>query len=299
MESAQFFQDYLNVKKQIINQALESYLPELAFPQKLQDAMRYSVFAGGKRIRPIMTLAATELCGGDESRALPVACAIELVHTYSLIHDDLPAMDDDDMRRGRLTNHKVYGEAIAILAGDTLMTYAYHLISREYRNMDLSPAIVLRLIEELGDATGISGMAGGQVIDLESEGKDISSDELKKLHELKTGALIKASLRCGAIIAGADELSLQRITNYAHHLGIVFQIIDDILDVTGTTEALGKPAGSDEKNNKTTYVSLYGLEKAKLMAEEETKVAYDEIRHFGEGGRFFTSLIDYFLKRES
>jgi geranylgeranyl diphosphate synthase type II len=261
--------------------------------------MRYSIFAGGKRIRPIITLAAAELCGAGDAEALPVACALEMIHTYSLIHDDLPAMDNDDMRRGRLTNHKVYGEGLAILAGDTLMTFAYHLIAREYALSGLPPERVVRLIAEIGEATGISGMAGGQVLDLESEGKAISLETLKKIHELKTGALIRAAIRCGAIIAGAQDDILDRLTGYAQHLGIVFQIVDDILDVTSTTETLGKPVGSDEKNNKVTYVSLCGLEKAKEIAQEEAEAALKTIGPLEGKDKFFAELINYFLCRES
>lgn len=293
------FPAYLKTKKQAVDQALAEYLPEKGFPQRLHDAMRYSLFAGGKRIRPVMTIAAAELCGSTEEMAMPVACALELIHTYSLIHDDLPAMDDDDLRRGQPTNHKVFGEAMAILAGDTLMTYAYHLMAREYRKKGLAADRVVRLIEELGEATGAMGMAGGQVLDLEAEARTITFEELKQVHALKTGALIRVAFRSGAIVAGADAALLEKMSAYAEHLGLVFQIIDDILDVTATTEVLGKPIGSDIKNGKTTYVSLYGLEKARKMAIAEADKAATLIVSFGDKGNILQELVRYFLNRDS
>lgn len=289
--------DYLKTKKLIIDQALEVYLPLKKSGSTLNEAMRYSIFAGGKRIRPIMTIAATEMCDADQRLAMPIGCAIEMIHTYSLIHDDLPAMDNDDLRRGRPTNHKVYGEAIAILAGDTLMTYAYELIVREYRALGLPAAQVLRLIEELSQASGLEGMAGGQAMDLEAETQAIGFSALKKIHELKTGALIRAAFRAGAVVAGADETTLQYMTEYAQHLGVVFQIIDDILDVTVSTDVLGKPANSDIKNHKTTYVSLHGLDQARLLAQQEANQALGALQKLGMSQGLLVDLVDFFLNR--
>jgi geranylgeranyl diphosphate synthase, type II len=289
----------LKTNKDLVEKTLTKYFSNQNHPKTLVDSMKYSLFAGGKRIRPIITIAANKLCGGDIKKALPVACAIEMIHSYSLIHDDLPSMDDDDLRRGKLTNHKVFGEAMAILAGDTLMTHAYYIIAKESLLADVPSKTIVQLIEEVGFSTGISGMAGGQVLDLEAEDKEQSLEELQEIHRLKTGALIKTSIICGALTANANEKTIKKLSIYADHIGLLFQIVDDILDVTSSTEDLGKPSGSDEKNNKTTYVKLLGLEKAKTMAEQEAFLAKEALSSFGDNAAFFHNLISYLENRSN
>ena len=263
--------------------AIEQYLEGLFSTDKpygrLQEAMRYSLLSGGKRIRPVLTLEMARLGGIDWHLALPYACALELVHTYSLIHDDLPCMDNDDYRRGRLTNHKVFGEAMALLAGDGLLTLAFEVMS-EQRNV--KPSTLVEVIHETAMCAGNFGMVGGQALDLEAEGKKISAKELKTLHEGKTGAMFIAAIRGGAHLAGATDEQLLALTHFAELIGLAFQIEDDILDVTGTQEELGKPIGSDDKNEKSTYVTLYGLDKAREMSEQTTQEALQCLDMFGE-----------------
>ncbi|NLJ31443.1 MAG: polyprenyl synthetase family protein [Clostridiales bacterium] len=270
---------------------LNELLPEEPLLQAgLIQAMRYSLLAGGKRIRPVLVLEFCRLCGGEPQTALPFACAIEMVHTYSLIHDDLPCMDNDDMRRGRPSNHKVFGEDMALLAGDALLTMAFETM--------LSPrAVAAAGAQRAADAAGIlafaagaHGMVGGQVIDLMSEGKKISFETLKKMDEGKTGALIVAAAKMGAVLGGAGREQLAAAENYAASIGLAFQIIDDILDVTGDTQTLGKPAGSDAENGKSTYVTFMGLEKAKKTAAALTDAAVSSLRCFGEEARYLTEL---------
>ena len=260
--------DYLKKRCQLVDRALERFLPEGGeLPASLHGSMRYSVFAGGKRVRPVLLLAACEAVGGEVEPALPAACAMEMIHTYSLIHDDLPAMDDDDFRRGNPTNHKVYGEATAILAGDALLTEAFILLSRSEDAGDASAR--LRVIHEIARAAGSRGMVGGQVVDMESEGKGaIDLAILSYIHTHKTGALIRASVRAGAILGGAKEQGLEALTRYGDAIGLAFQIADDILDVEGTTEQLGKDAGSDQARGKATYPALVGLDASKQRAQE-------------------------------
>lgn len=291
-----FFQECFNKYKQKYEDYSKALFAKNVFPEKLQEAMKYSLFAGGKRVRAVMVLAACEMFGGKIEQALPVATAVEMIHTYSLIHDDLPAMDDDDLRRGLPTNHKVYGEAMAILAGDTLMTYAYEVIARESQAAQLDALKIVELIKEVSYYTGANGMAGGQVLDIEGEGKALSLEELQKIHELKTGAFIKCCIRCGAIVAGANAIDLEKMTKYAHHMGVLFQIVDDILDVISTDKELGKPVGSDDKNHKSTYVSLLGLDAAKSYADQEALRAKDIISIY-KNNEFFKLLVDYFLHR--
>lgn len=268
---------------------LNELLPEEDLPQaNLIRSMRYSLLAGGKRIRPVLVLEFCRLCGGDPQAALPFACAIEMIHTYSLIHDDLPCMDNDDMRRGRPSNHKVFGEDTALLAGDALLTMAFETM--------LSPQAVAAVGAQraaaaagiLAFAAGAHGMVGGQVIDLMSEGKKISFETLKKMDEGKTGALIIAAAKMGAVLGGAEKEQLAAAENYAASIGLAFQIVDDILDVTGDTQTLGKPAGSDAGNEKSTYVTFMGLEKAQKTASELTDAAVASLRCFGNEAQYLT-----------
>lgn len=262
----------------LVDNALGEYVKELDNPQKkIYSAMGYSLFAGGKRLRPVIMLMSAKMCGARPEIALPFACAMEMIHTYSLIHDDLPAMDNDDLRRGKPTNHKVYGEAMAILAGDALLTKAFEVVAG-YNEPDVSKERVLRAISVLATSAGCEGMIGGQVIDIESCNEDL--ELLKYLHSLKTGAIIRASGVIGAVLAGADEEQISAIDSFCYNLGIAFQIQDDILDVTGNEAELGKPIGSDEANNKSTYITLCGLEKAQKLVDEYTKKAVDSLSVF-------------------
>jgi len=290
---------YLKDRCLIVDEALHRFLPKGGeLPASLHGSMRYSVFAGGKRVRPVLMLAACESVGGLLSQALPAACAMEMIHTYSLIHDDLPAMDDDDFRRGNPTNHKVYGEATAILAGDALLTEAFILLSSPEEGGD--PVARLRVIQEIGHASGSRGMVGGQVVDMESEGKgEIDLATLSYIHTHKTGALIRASVRSGAILGGASAESLAALTRYGDAIGLAFQIADDILDVEGTTEELGKDAGSDQARGKATYPALVGLEASKARAQELVQMALDAVAPFDERAEPLRAIASYIVKRKS
>ncbi|GAW65541.1 farnesyl-diphosphate synthase [Geoanaerobacter pelophilus] len=290
---------YLKQKCELVDQALERFLPNgKELPASLHGSMRYSVFAGGKRVRPVLMLAACEAVGGELKPALPAACAMEMIHTYSLIHDDLPAMDNDDFRRGNPTNHKVYGEATAILAGDALLTEAFILLSCNGEGVD--PAARLRVIHEIAHASGSRGMVGGQMVDMESEGKhDIDMATLSYIHTHKTGALIRASVRAGAILGGASEEAFDALTRYADAIGLAFQIADDVLDVEGTTEELGKDAGSDQARGKATYPALVGLEASKLRAEELVQIALAALEPFDERAEPLRAIASYIVKRKS
>ncbi|HJV36530.1 farnesyl diphosphate synthase [Geomonas sp.] len=290
---------YLTQRCQLVDQALEGVLPAATeLPASLHASMRYSVFAGGKRVRPVLMLAACDAVGGELEKAIPAACAMEMIHTYSLIHDDLPAMDDDDFRRGNPTNHKVYGEATAILAGDALLTEAFILLSKEDGG---DPAARIKVIQEIATASGSRGMVGGQVVDMESEGKPEQIDiaTLSYIHTHKTGALIRASVRAGAILGGADEERLASLTRYAEAIGLAFQIADDILDVEGTTEELGKDAGSDEARGKATYPALVGLEASKARAQELVDMALEALAGFDERAEPLRAIASYIVKRKS
>ncbi len=290
--------EYLEEKQNLVNEALEQYLPPVQNPTRnLIESMRYSLFAGGKRLRPILCMGAVEALGEDSKLCLPVACALEMIHTYSLIHDDLPAMDDDDLRRGKPTNHKVYGEAMAILAGDGLLTEAFFLLSNYGLNDLIDPTKLIEIIRVISDAAGCRGMVGGQTIDMESEGKDIEPSLLEMMHACKTGALITASVESGAIAAGADEDSRKALVQYGCHFGLAFQITDDILDVTGNSEEMGKPAGSDEARNKSTFPALYGLEKTKEMASFHVNRAIESLERFDDRATPLRELVRYLLKR--
>lgn len=266
-----------------------------AFDARLAESMKYSLMAGGKRLRPILLMAAADAAGGHGDDYLASACALEMIHTYSLIHDDLPAMDNDDYRRGRLTNHKVYGAGLATLAGDALLTLAFEVLLRQ---KGVSPETLVRVVREISTAAGPEGMVGGQALDLESEGKHIDRDTLRRMHMAKTGALFRAAVRSGAILAGADDAKLAALTEYAEAFGLAFQITDDILDVTGDEAAIGKPVGSDERNQKSTYVTLTSLEEAKRLAREAVDRAHQALAPLGEKAAFLDELAEYLITRD-
>lgn len=290
---------YLHTKREVIEKALQGYLPPGESPSTISRAMRYSVFAGGKRLRPILTLATAEIFTDNPGKeVIAVACAIELIHTYSLIHDDLPAMDNDDYRRGRLTNHKVFGEAMAILAGDALLTRAFEIMASCGLKYGVDPALMLRVIAEVGKAAGVEGMVGGQVIDLESEGKTIEESLLQDMHARKTGALICASVRAGGILTGASEVDLDRLTGYAKRLGLAFQIVDDILDLVGDETKMGKKTGGDKEHGKATYPGIYGLDKCWEKVRELYKEAVNLLFPLGEKAKILRLLADKLVYRE-
>jgi geranylgeranyl diphosphate synthase type II len=287
---------YLTERSALVDKALGRYLPKATVkPATLHGAMRYSVFAGGKRLRPILALAAAEACGGRIEDALPHACAVECIHTYSLIHDDLPCMDDDDLRRGRPTNHKVYGEGVAVLAGDALLTAGFEILShaKPTKRYDMTT-----LIRELATAAGSLWLIAGQVLDLEGEGKAVSAKDLKFIHQSKTAALLTASIRLGGMSANAAEEKLEALTEFGQALGLAFQVIDDILDVTQTSEKLGKSAGKDVEAQKATYPAVFGLEKSRAEARRLTRRATEAVKVFGKKGEMLLGLAGYLLDRE-
>ena len=276
--------------------ALKKYLEMKDNPQKkIYEAMGYSLFAGGKRLRPVIMLMTTKMLGKNPEISLPFAVSLEMIHTYSLIHDDLPSMDNDDLRRGMPTNHKVYGEAMAILAGDALLSKAFEIVA-DYKMEGVSDAQVLRAMSYLAKASGSDGMIGGQVVDIESRNEDI--ELLRYLHSLKTGALIRAAGVCGAILAGATDEQIKAIDDFCLNLGIAFQIQDDILDAYGSEEELGKPIGSDAENGKSTYITLCGLEKAQMLCKEYTERALHSICGFPDN-KELSDLCSYLLTRRS
>jgi geranylgeranyl diphosphate synthase, type II len=287
---------YLSESKKLVDAQLEKLLPALnEEPSTIHKAMRHSVFAGGKRVRPILVLASGESLAGDREVLLHVGAAIEMMHTYSLIHDDLPALDNDDLRRGVPTCHKVFGEAMAILAGDALMTRCYQALTDIPR---VSESVKVNIIREVSYATGtVRAMIGGQVVDLESEGKSVSEDVLEYIHYSKTGALLRASVRCGALAAGANADQLGALTEYGQKIGLVFQIVDDILDITSSSEILGKTAGKDEKVKKATYPAFYGIEASKRKANDLVASALNDIRDFGESAEYLRSLAQFIVSR--
>ncbi len=287
--------DELKAKAEYIDNALKKYLAPHDNPQKIiYDAMNYSVFAGGKRLRPVLMTETCIMCGGDADEALPFACAMEMIHTYSLIHDDLPAMDNDDLRRGMPTNHIKFGEANAILAGDALLTKAFETAlsySGKY------PERAMRAAKLLAKSAGTEGMIGGQVVDIESEHKTVTAEELRYIHLLKTGAIIRSACTIGAVMAGANEEEIAAADEYAKNLGIAFQICDDVLDVTSTTDELGKPVGSDAESEKNTYVTLFGLEKSRELMHQYTDKAADALKIFGGRADFLVRLAKYMENR--
>jgi len=300
------FESILNNWVGMVNKALDNYVVEKETPESnIYKAMRYSLMAGGKRLRPVLALAVCELLDGDIEEVMPYACAIEMIHTYSLIHDDLPAMDDDDYRRGRLTNHKVFGEAMAILAGDALLNFAFEIATEAaYLNaMDKkgSQAIINRIkaINIISRASGASGMIGGQVVDLESEGREISSSLLEYMHRCKTGALIKAPVMVAAVLCNASEDDINCLERFADNIGLAFQIKDDILDVEGNIEDLGKATGGDAARKKSTFVTVYGLEESKRLLHVKTKNAIDSLGKFGSKASFLIELANYLVTRKN
>ncbi len=290
-------QEYLSSQKQIVEQALDKSL-KIDKPEKIYEAMRYSLLAGGKRLRPILCLATCELISGDKTIAIPTACALEMIHTMSLIHDDLPAMDNDDYRRGKLTNHKVYGEDVAILAGDGLLAYAFEYVANHTKNVPADR--VVKVLGIMGKAVGAQGLVGGQVMDLDSEAKpDITAETLTFIHRRKTGALLETCVSSGAILAGAEEADLNRLSIYAQNIGLAFQIIDDILDVTATTEELGKTAGKDITAEKATYPKLWGIETSQAKAEELVNQAINELAIYGEKAQPLQGIAEFIVKRKN
>ncbi len=284
----------------LIEKQLRTYLPEEDLSQAdLFNAMRYSLLAGGKRIRPTLILEFCRACGGNVNAALPFACAIEMIHTYSLIHDDLPCMDNDDMRRGRPSNHKVFGEDIALLAGDALLTMAFEVMLQKEAVEALGAQRAAQAAGILAAAAGAHGMVGGQVIDLMSEGRAISLDTLKTMDECKTGALIVAAAKMGCVLGGANDEQLTAAENYGKAIGLAFQIVDDILDVTSDTQTLGKPVGSDIGNDKCTYVSLMGLDNAEKTAAELTGAAVSALDCFGEQAGYLIQLAQELAARKN
>ena len=287
---------YLKQQKALVEAALDSSLP-ITKPEKIYESMRYSLLAGGKRLRPILCLATCELLGGSLDIAMPAACALEMIHTMSLIHDDLPAMDNDDYRRGKLTNHKVYGEDIAILAGDGLLSYAFEYVAVYTKNVPAER--VLEVCGLLGRTVGAAGLVGGQVLDLESEGKaDISAETLTFIHTHKTGALLEASVLSGAILAGASRDEREKLAKYAQNIGLAFQIVDDILDITATQEELGKTAGKDLQAQKATYPSIWGLEQSKLQAQQLVTKAINELADYGEKAEPLRAIASFITNRK-
>lgn len=277
------------VEKQLVTELDEEH----ALDATLAASMKYSLMAGGKRLRPILLMAAADAVGADGTKFLHSACAIEMIHTYSLIHDDLPAMDNDDYRRGKSTNHKVYGAGMATLAGDALLTLAFEVMLRE----DVPAEKKLAVVREMSVGAGPNGMVGGQAIDLESEGKHIPMELLRQMHMGKTGALFRAAIRSGAELGNASEEQLAALTDYAEAFGLAFQITDDILDVVGDEKVIGKPVGSDIRNEKSTYVTLTSLDEAKKLADDAVRKGEEALRAFGAEADFLRDLLAYLVKR--
>jgi len=289
-------QPFLAARTEAVNRALDKFLPsEKTRPATIHQAMRYSLFAGGKRMRPALLLAAAQACGGHEPDALPLACAVECIHTYSLIHDDLPAMDDDDFRRGKPTNHKIFGEGIAVLAGDALLTQAFE-IAAQCKKFARYPHD--QIILEIARASGSLQLIAGQVADLEAEGKKIAEPELKFIHERKTSALLCCSVRLGGMSANCTAAQLAALTDFGYHVGLAFQVIDDILDVTQTSEQLGKTAGKDVAEQKATYPAIVGLEKSREIAAQLTDKAFAALKPFKGKAVALEAIAEYLLKRD-
>jgi len=289
---------YLKEKRELIDSYLRSYFSTPSEPLVLYEAMSYSLFADGKRIRPILALASYEACGGDPENIVPFASALELIHTYSLIHDDLPSMDNDDLRRGKPSNHKVFGEAIAILAGDALLTEAFLMMTNAVSNdKKIKPSSLMKAIREVALSAGVHGMVGGQALDIFSENLEPDRDTLSFIHLHKTAALLTASVRMGPILAESSDDPLRALTDYGEAIGLAFQIIDDILDIEGDTEELGKTAGSDERMKKLTYPALYGIERSRKRAEYLISRAIDALKIFSSDADHLREIARYLIKR--
>jgi len=292
--------EYLEQKRIEVDRFLDLVAPPAAVPPPtLHDSLRYSLMAGGKRIRPILTIAAAEAIGATAPGLMSVACSLELIHTYSLIHDDLPSMDDDDFRRGKPTNHKVYGEAMAILAGDALLTMAFDIISRPDLMKGCDPVRQVRLVQELAYGAGNRGMVGGQVFDIQAEHQDIDLATLQNIHKHKTGMLIRAAVRMGAIAAGATDQQLDELTGYAEDIGLAFQIADDVLNVTGTREELGKNPNTDAERGKKTYPTFYGVDGAKKLADDCVTRAINRLSSFGSPADPLREIARYIAARKN
>ena len=296
----ELLREYLEQKQDDVEKALDRLVPPAeSYPSVLFEAARYSLFAGGKRLRPLLCMAAAESVGGNVDKVMPCACALEMIHTYSLIHDDLPAMDDDDYRRGKPTNHKVFGEGIAVLAGDALLTDAFRLLAGQGVAAGADSENLLAVIHEIARAAGFFGMVGGQVVDLDSEGKDISFETLQYIHTHKTGALIIVSLRSGAILSGATEGQLSALTKYGENIGLAFQIVDDILNVEGDSVLMGKSTGSDDSRKKATWTSARGLEESRAHARNLVENALLSIDSFGGQADPLRLIARYITERKS
>jgi geranylgeranyl diphosphate synthase, type II len=300
MDFKEKFKEWTNV----VDKSLENYINELSckedcYEKNIYDSMKYSLMAGGKRLRPVLALAVCDMFEGKTDEVLPFACAIEMIHTYSLIHDDLPAMDNDDYRRGRLTSHKVYGEAMAILTGDALLNMAFEIMTSFTLKSEENLFAKVKAINIVSKASGASGMIGGQVVDMESEGKKIDLKNLEYMHKCKTGALIKAPVLATAALCCASEKETQLLSTYAERIGLAFQIKDDILDVEGDFTTLGKKTGSDAVNEKSTFVTIYGLDESKKILRTVTDEAVQSLEPFGERGAFLKQLADYLVNRNN
>jgi geranylgeranyl diphosphate synthase, type II len=290
---------YLAGKKALVDASLHGYLPESeGLTSDLSAAMRYSLFAGGKRLRPILCIAGAEAVGGVGNDVLPVACALEMIHTYSLIHDDLPMMDDDDLRRGKPTNHKVYGEPIALLAGDGLLTEAFSVMTSPEMVARAAPQSLLQAVRIIARAAGHEGMVGGQAVDIQWEGKSADPDVVRYIHTHKTGAMISASVASGALLAGADEFRYRAVAGYGEKIGLAFQISDDILDIEGDSETMGKQAGADEKKGKMTYPAVLGLNRSKNIQRELVQGAVDDLRELDARAEPLRRIARYIIERK-
>jgi geranylgeranyl diphosphate synthase, type II len=293
-------QRYLKEQKTLVDDALVHYLPgEEQYPPVIFQAMRYSVFAGGKRLRPILALAAAEAVGATVETVLPLACALECIHTYSLIHDDLPALDNDDYRRGRLTSHKMFGEANAILAGDALLTFAFELLSDRSQWLYCAPELVLQVVHEVAYAIGTFGMIGGQVVDLQMERQEVELPTLQYIHAHKTGALLRTSVRSGAVVGGGLPAEVEALTQYGTHVGLAFQIMDDILDVRGDEQLMGKALRKDDERQKATYPRLVGLAESEARAQAAVAAGIGALAAFGARGEVLCQLAEHIIVRDS
>lgn len=293
-------QQYLEQQREKIDRFLDQVVPDgQGLPKTLYESMRYSLLGGGKRIRPILTLAAADAVGSQDDAILPFAAALELIHTYSLVHDDLPTMDNDDYRRGRLTNHKVFGDGMAILAGDALLTMAFELCSQPTVNGSTTPSQQVQIIQELAMGSGHGGMVGGQVLDIQAENQDIDLITLQTIHNFKTGRLIRAAVRIGGIFAGAGPSQLDSLTGYAEDIGLAFQIADDVLNMTGTREELGKDAGTDAKRGKKTYPTFYGVDGARELGVQCVKRAIQRLESFDHQADPLRALAEYVMSRRN
>ncbi|MBI5183914.1 MAG: polyprenyl synthetase family protein [Nitrospinae bacterium] len=289
---------YLIEMKELVDEALDRYLPQdNEFPSIIYESMRYSLFAGGKRVRPILIIASAETIGGRREDVLPFAAGVEMIHTYTLIHDDLPALDNDDLRRGKLTNHKVFGEAIAILAGDALLTYAFQLMTDHNLMSTIPPSVLLSAVNEMAMAVGSLGTIGGQVVDIQSEGKEVDMTTIEYIHAHKTGSLIMASIKCGAILSEGSSDERDALISYGKDIGLAFQIIDDILDLEGDEKRLGKAIGSDIENKKVTYPALFGVEESRRMANRLVEDGISSLKIFGSKADVLRDIANFFISR--